>query len=213
MKKTFCGSTVNEIVIPKFLVHLEVHINIAGSTIIAERPYSSIIHPKNTFSFCQNCCHEVKNLVPCKECSLVSSNRRRNKLCHKIYFFKFQVVFCSNQCRSACQDYHQYECKFMKTLSTSEILGDIGRLCYRTICKTDILVLQSHVREYSTFQEKDFASLQKDEAETFRQKFTLGLDKSGKLDSRNYTSGKHRFCLKFSFHPLFHLLLLLNSFL
>ncbi len=86
----------------------------------------------------------------------------------------------------------------MKTLSTSEVLGDMGRLCYRTICKTDVLGLQSHVKENLTFEGVDFASLQKDEADILRRKFTLGLDESNKLDSHNYTSGKHKFYLKFS---------------
>lgn len=76
----------------------------------------------------------------------------------------------------------------MKTLSSSEILGDVGLLCYRTVCKTDLRVLESHVREHLTFQEKDIAGVQDDEVESLRHKFILGLDKSGKLDSRNYTS-------------------------
>lgn len=76
----------------------------------------------------------------------------------------------------------------MKTLTSSEILGDVGLLCYRSICKSDLRVLESHVREYLTFQEKVIANVQDEDVASFRNKFIFGLDKSDKLDSQNYTS-------------------------
>lgn len=72
----------------------------------------------------------------------------------------------------------------MKTLTSSEILGDLGLLCYRSICKTDLRVLESHVLDYATFQEGQDAEV----VDSFRNKFNLGLDESGKLDARNYAS-------------------------
>ncbi|XP_037049477.1 SET and MYND domain-containing protein DDB_G0284059-like [Bradysia coprophila] len=139
-----------------------------GTTIITERPFTSTIHPKNNFLFCHNCCHEVKNLVACKDCTT--------------------VVFCSTLCRSACQAYHQYECKFMKTFTSSEVLGDKGLLCYRSVCKTDARVLESHSRAYLTFDGSDTAEVHDNELECLSNKFILGLDASGKLDSQNYAS-------------------------
>lgn len=72
----------------------------------------------------------------------------------------------------------------MKTLTTSEILGNLGLLCYRSICKTDLQVLESHVREYASFDEK----VQDDKVESLHNKFVLGIDESGKFDSQNYMS-------------------------
>lgn len=77
----------------------------------------------------------------------------------------------------------------MKTFTTSEVLGDKGLLCYRTICKTDLRTVESHAREYSDFEKQITKDVSVDEMEeSLRNKFIFGVDKSGKLDPQNYTS-------------------------
>lgn len=75
----------------------------------------------------------------------------------------------------------------MKTFTTSEILGDKGLMCYRSVSKTDVRALESHAREYLAFEEKT-ASDPNVVDESQRRKFVFGLDNSGRLDPQNYTS-------------------------
>lgn len=102
------------------------------------------------------------------------------------YLFALQVVFCSQQCQRAAEDYHAYECKFMKSLTTSETLGNTALLCYRTVSKTDFNVLESHIREYFKILE-DNEDI-RENGQIFYKKFILGVDEQGKLDSNNYMS-------------------------
>lgn len=84
------------------------------------------------------------------------------------------------------EGYHQYECEFMKTLTSSEILGHMALLCYRTISKTDFKVVESHIREYISRQEDKEEHAENERI--FHDKFILGLDELQKLDSSSYTS-------------------------
>lgn len=75
----------------------------------------------------------------------------------------------------------------MESLTSSEILGDMALLCYRTITQTNFKVLKSHIREYFELQ-KDREENPDNEFPYFHEKFILGLDERRKLDSSNYTS-------------------------
>lgn len=75
----------------------------------------------------------------------------------------------------------------MNSLTSSEILGDMALLCYRTITKTDFEVVESHVREYFRLQKEREENPEK-ELPAFHEKFILGLDEHRKLDSSSYTS-------------------------
>ncbi|KAG4072045.1 hypothetical protein HA402_015544 [Bradysia odoriphaga] len=139
----------------------------SGSTLIIEHPSSWIVHPNHCHSFCQHCCREIKNLVPCDECS--------------------SVVFCSVECRKESQTYHPYECDFITMLTTSKILGDMALLCYRTVCTMEFPVLISHIREYHRLTEEAKQGNSTNE-QIFRDKFVLGLNESSKLDSSCYNA-------------------------
>lgn len=76
----------------------------------------------------------------------------------------------------------------MKTFTSSEVLGDKGVLCYRSICKTDSRVLQSHSREYLAFEGNTDPKAHDNELESLSNKFILGLDAAGKMDSQHYVS-------------------------
>lgn len=103
-----------------------------------------------------------------------------------IFSLYFQVIFCSKQCQRASEEYHHYECEFMKSLTTSEILGNMALLCYRTISKTNFNILESHIREYFKLLEDRKESPENEHI--FYEKFILGLDEGGKLDSSSYAS-------------------------
>lgn len=95
-------------------------------------------------------------------------------------------MFCSEQCHKASEAYHQYECEFMKALTSSEILGDMALLTLRTLSSIDFRSLESHVREFIKLQEGRNESPENDQI--FHEKFILGLNEQLKLDSSNYMS-------------------------
>lgn len=70
----------------------------------------------------------------------------------------------------------------MKMLTSSETLGDMALLCYRTISKIDCQLLVSHIREFFQLSES------RENEQVFHEKFGLGLNTQLKLDSSDYSS-------------------------
>lgn len=96
------------------------------------------------------------------------------------------MVFCSEQCHRSSEAYHKFECDFIKALTSSEILGDMALLCYRTISKIDFKLLELHVREFIDLGEDRDVSPKNEQI--FREKFILGLNEHNQLDSSNYSA-------------------------
>ncbi|KAJ6636018.1 SET and MYND domain-containing protein 4 [Pseudolycoriella hygida] len=137
-----------------------------GATLIVEHPFSWIVHPNESLLFCQNCCRKLRNVIPCSNCSM--------------------ALFCSAQCLRASEAYHRFECDFMKALTSSEILGEMVLLCYRTISKSDITVLETHIREFLKIHEGRTEIVQNEQI--FHEKFVLGLSEGTTLDSSCYNA-------------------------
>lgn len=73
-----------------------------------------------------------------------------------------------------------------KLLTSSETLGDMALLCYRSICKTDFRSLLGHIREFLHLSEDGERNPEREKI--FYEKFLLGLDENSKLDTNNYSA-------------------------
>jgi hypothetical protein len=89
-----------------------------------------------------------------------------------IFFYK--VVFCNPECYAAASVLHDLECKILKLIDSSEKLGKMAVLCFRTIARTPLAIIKVEHEKWS---------VQSPSAETI-----LGVDDDGVLDSSTYSS-------------------------
>lgn len=98
---------------------------------------------------------------------------------YSFHYISYQVVFCNEICRKkAMNAFHQSECKVLQLLDSSEKLGKMAALSFRTILSTPLqTILDLHIARKNT-----------DHSKKDNYNATLGLASESKLESSDYTS-------------------------
>ncbi|ODM99569.1 SET and MYND domain-containing protein 4 [Orchesella cincta] len=126
-----------------------------GSTLIAEMPYAWTISKPSYHKFCHWCLLRIECGIPCSSCA--------------------SAVFCNATCRDlALNSFHERECTILKLLDSSQKLGNMALLCFRTILTTPL----STVLQYANLINQD--SLSHD--------VIMGLNDNNKLESSAYSA-------------------------
>ncbi|CAL8121684.1 unnamed protein product [Orchesella dallaii] len=124
-----------------------------GATVIAEMPYAWTISKLSYHKFCHWCLLRVESGIPCSSCA--------------------SAVFCNATCRQhAMNAFHGKECKLLKLLDSSQKLGNMALLCFRTVLITSL----STVLQCANLLSQD----------TLSHDIIMGLNDNNKLDSSSY---------------------------
>jgi len=151
-----------------------------GSTLIIEHPYVWSLTPSEYESLCQFCVKPSLSPIPCKTCSSVSQITKHIQVVRFVNEFQLfyenfpQVIFCSHECYWKAYEFHELECKILKLLDSSEKLGKMGLLCFRTISKTPIEAVREEVFRWNE--------------NNLSEGTIFGYNDKGILDSSNYSS-------------------------